>query len=172
MEPISVHNIARARSRKRTMDIALPGSAWLPRYTLIRLLPALSLLSSLVHIGSNVETNSSEERLHSRDARRRELAIRSCRRRASTCTKQQHSGPPHWLRPGRTSPSRSRWGSRCMLRVAGWLPHSGCCSGRWRCAGWQPDDSVVLGSAAGMLSVRLPVGVFELGCLKPKDRLR
>lgn len=72
-----MHNIARARSRKRTMDIALPGSAWLPRYTLIRLLPALSLLSSLVHIGSNVETNSSEERLHSRDARRRELAIRS-----------------------------------------------------------------------------------------------
>ena len=95
-----------------------------------------------------------------------------CRRRASTCTKQQHSGPPHWLRPGRTSPSRSRWGSRCMLRVAGWLPHFGCCLGRWRCAGWQPDDSVVLGSAAGMLSVRLPVGVFELGCLKPKDRLR
>ena len=95
-----------------------------------------------------------------------------CRRRASTCTKQLHSGPPHRLRPGRTSPNRSRWGSRCMLRVAGWLPHSDCCSGRWRCAGWQPDDSVVLGSAAGMLSVRLPVGVFELGYLKPKERLR
>ena len=49
--------IARATVRERTMDTALSGSAWLPRYTLIPLLPALSLLSPLVHIhiDSNVK---------------------------------------------------------------------------------------------------------------------